>query len=139
MGRFDRVRAPMSVVVLATLTPLAAADAVAASPHLVVFAKSVDDATLVISYRLDIFPDGADPATATRVAWSDLGKPAAAANGDITVDRVAFFSSLPPATYVATVSAVGSTGEGRGAAMSFIITGPALPPTAPSASPRPRS
>ena len=71
------------------------------------------------SYRLDIFPAGSDPRTATRVASSDLGKPTPDANDEITVDRATFFSGLAPGTYVATVSAVGSGGEGRGDGVTF--------------------
>jgi Bacterial Ig domain len=93
--------------------------AVTAAPRSVVFVESSDHATLVTLYRLDIFPSGSDPATATRVASSDLGKPTPAANGEITVDRATFFASLPRGAYVATVSAVGSGGEGRGAPVTF--------------------
>ena len=33
---------------------------------------------------------------------------------------VAFFSALAPATYLATVSAIGSSGESRSAAITFV-------------------
>ena len=61
-------------------------------------------------YELRIFANGANPATATPLAISDLGKAAPAANGDITVDRAPFFSALAPGTYVAAVAAIGSGG-----------------------------
>jgi len=88
-------------------------------PTTVIFQKSVDDATLVTSYRLDVFSNGADPNVATAVATSDLGKPTPDASGVITVDRTAFFAALAPATYVATVSAVGQGGIGRSNAVTF--------------------
>ena len=71
------------------------------------------------SYRLDIFAAGANPNTATRLTFSNLGKPAPDGAGDITVDRASFFSALAAGSYVATVSAVGAGGEGRGAAVTF--------------------
>ena len=83
------------------------------------FGASADHNTLVTSYRLDIFAAGANPNTATRLTFSDLGKPAPGGGGDITVDRASFFSALAPGTYVATVSAVGAGGEGRGAPVTF--------------------
>jgi regulation of enolase protein 1 (concanavalin A-like superfamily) len=85
----------------------------------VVFQASSDHATMVSSYRLDVFAGGSDPATSTPVASSDLGKPASDANGDITVDRSAFFNGLPPGSFLVTVSAVGSGGESRSAPVSF--------------------
>jgi len=91
-----------------------------APPRLVVFQESPDHDTLVNSYRLDIFSNGADPATATPVATSDLGKPTPDGSGTITVDRGTFFAALAPATYVATVSAVGSGGIGRSAPVTFV-------------------
>jgi hypothetical protein len=127
MGKLNRARSAMLIGVLAVVTTIANASAVSAAPRLVVFGKSVDDSTLVTSYRLDIFADGANPATATRVAWSDLGKPTADANGDITVDRQTFFTGLAPAAYVATVSAVGPGGEGRGGAVNFTTIAAPLP------------
>ena len=94
---------------------------VTASPRLVVFQASADHATLVTSYRLDVFSSGADPLTARPIASSDLGKPAPdPATNDITVDRLSFFTALLPGTYVATVSAVGSGGDGRSAPITFV-------------------
>src|SRR5262249_17314323 len=90
------------------------------APTTVIFTASADHNTsAVTSYRLDIFNNGADPNTATPVASSDLGKPTPAANNDITVNRASFFSALAPGTYVATVSAIGPGGLGRGAPVTF--------------------
>jgi regulation of enolase protein 1 (concanavalin A-like superfamily) len=88
-------------------------------PTAVAFQASADHATLVTSYRLDVFASGTDPNTGTPAASSDLGKPAPDANGDITVDRSAFFANLVPGTFVATVSAVGSGGESRSVPVTF--------------------
>jgi hypothetical protein len=88
-------------------------------PANVVFQASPDHATMVSSYRLDVFPSGIDPNTGTPMASSDLGIAAADASGDITVDRSSFFSALPSGTYVATVSAVGASGQSRSAPVTF--------------------
>lgn len=88
-------------------------------PTTVAFQASADHATLVTSYRLDIFAKGAIPGSSTPVASSNLGKPTPASNGDITVDRATFFAGLAPASYLATVSAVGSGGESRSTAITF--------------------
>ena len=88
-------------------------------PRLVVFTASTDHATNVTSYLLEVFASGANPNTATPVATSDLGKPAPAANNDITVDRSTFFSGLAPGNYLATVSAIGPGGRTRSASVSF--------------------
>jgi hypothetical protein len=84
-----------------------------APPTRVAFQASLDHATLVTSYRLEIFARGADVNTATPIASSELGMPAVDASNEITVDQAAFFSSLAPGDYIATVSAVGATGSGR--------------------------
>ena len=90
------------------------------APTKAVFQASPDHATLVTSYRLDVFANGATPGSATPIATSNLGKPTPDANNDITVDRATFFSALAPATYLATVSAIGSSGESRSAAITFV-------------------
>src|SRR5262249_42246182 len=92
---------------------------VTVAPRLVVFHASPDHATLVTTYALDIFADGADPFSDTPIASSSLGKPAPDANGDIAVDRSTFFSALAPGAYIATVSAVGAGGIGRSAPAVF--------------------
>jgi hypothetical protein len=83
------------------------------------FNASPDHTTLVNSYRFDVFQSGANPSTATPVATLNLGKPTPDANGIITVDALSFFTNLAPGDYIATVSAIGSTGSSRSAAVSF--------------------
>ena len=89
------------------------------APRAVVFTASTSHATGVSSYLLEIFAAGANPATATPLASSDLGKPTPAANNDITVDRASFFSALGPASYVATVTAIGPGGRTRSTGVTF--------------------
>ena len=104
---------------VATVTVSAAPPPPPPTPTGVAFHESADNDTMVTSYRFDVFASGADPATATPVASSDLGKPAADANGDITLDLSSFFSSLAPGSYVATVSAVGDGGSSQSASVAF--------------------
>jgi len=87
-------------------------------PTAVVFQASVDHAT-VTSYRLNVFASGANPATATAVATSDLGKGTPDANRDITVNRATWFSALAAGTYQATVTAIGSGGSSRSSPVTF--------------------
>jgi hypothetical protein len=87
-------------------------------PTTVVFTASTDHA-IVTSYLFEVFANGANPNTATPIASSDLGKPTPAANGDISVDQSSFVNALAPGTYVATVSAIGSGGEGQSAGVTF--------------------
>jgi regulation of enolase protein 1 (concanavalin A-like superfamily) len=90
------------------------------TPKQVAFAASSDHSTsMVTGYRLEIFAASADPSTATPIATSDLGKPTPATNGDITVDRATFFSTLATGTYQATVSAYGSGGTSRSTPVTF--------------------
>jgi hypothetical protein len=84
----------------------------------VAFTASPDHAT-VTRYVLEIFANGADPATATPVATSDLGKPTPDANNNITVDRTTFFTGLAAGTYVSTVRAENSAGSGRSTPVTF--------------------
>jgi hypothetical protein len=58
--------------------------------------------------------------TGTPVATSDLGKPAPDANNDVMVNRLAFFDSLAPCNYIATVTAISAGGETRSAAVAFV-------------------
>ena len=88
-------------------------------PRYVVFTASSDHATNVTSYLLEVFASGANPSTAAPIASSDLGKPAPASNGDITVDRGTFFSNLAPGNYVATVTAIGPGGRTRSGSITF--------------------
>jgi hypothetical protein len=50
---------------------------------------------------------------------ANLGKPTPDANNNITVDESTLFSGLAAGTYVATVSAIGSGGSSRSAAVTF--------------------
>jgi chitinase len=94
--------------------------AVSTQPKTVMFGASPDHSTtLVTSYLLEVFANGANPLTATPVSSSDMGKPTPAANNDISVDRATFFAALPTGTYVATVSAIGPGGKGSSAALTF--------------------
>lgn len=104
----SRTSAPASVTVTAA----------SSAPRLVVFTASSDHAA-VTRYVLEIFASGADPATATPVASSDLGKPAPDANNDITVDRSTFFSGLAAGNYIASVRAENGSGSSRSAPVSF--------------------
>jgi len=99
----------------ATITVVAASS----PPTGVVFQKSVDHATLVTSYELRVFANGANPNTATPLAKVNLGKPAPAANGDITVSQPTFFSNLVAGTYVAAVAAIGSGGTSISTGITF--------------------
>jgi regulation of enolase protein 1 (concanavalin A-like superfamily) len=106
----------------ATKTSAAVSVTVAAAttaPRAVAFTASPDHATLVTKYVLEIYRSGTTPGSSTPVATSDLGKPTPASNGDITVDRASFFQGLATGNYLATVSAVGSGGSSRSAAVSF--------------------
>ena len=93
--------------------------AVGSPPRFAIFQASADDATLVTSYRLDIFNVGDDPNTAPPLASSDLGKPAPDGSGVISADCTAFLAALAPGTYEATVSAVDGAGEGRSSPITF--------------------
>jgi hypothetical protein len=88
-------------------------------PRAVSFTASADHATNVTRYMLSIYAAGANPATATPVATSDLGKPTPAAGNTITVDRAAFFSALAAGNYLATVTAVGPGGQTRSSSVTF--------------------
>ncbi|HUC76670.1 MAG TPA: Ig-like domain-containing protein, partial [Vicinamibacterales bacterium] len=94
--------------------------AVGNSPRFAIFQASADDATLVTSYRLDIFNVGDDPNAATPLSSYDLGKPAPDGSGVITADCTAFLAALAPGTYAATVSAVDGAGEGRSSPITFV-------------------
>jgi hypothetical protein len=85
-----------------------------------VFQEATSELTLVTSYRLDVFANGASVGTAAPVASSNLGKPTPdPTTNDITVDCATFFSALAPGTYLATVSAIGPAGESRSQAITF--------------------
>jgi YVTN family beta-propeller protein len=91
------------------------------------------DSSLVTRYRLDVFLQGSDPATASPVATQDLGKPPIV-NGESTADITPTTASLPAATYIATVTAVASSATARSVPSApFVI---AVTSTARSASTR---
>jgi hypothetical protein len=101
--------APATVTVATSVSP----------PTGVVFQASTDHATLVTSYELRVFSNGANPATATPLAKVNVGKPAPATNGDITVSQPTFFSNLATGTYVAAVAAIGSGGMSTSTGVTF--------------------
>jgi hypothetical protein len=88
------------------------------APRLVAFTASATHA-LVVRYVLEVYGAGATPGVSSPVATSDLGKPAPASNGDISVDRATFFAALPAGNYVAAVVAVGSSATARSASITF--------------------
>jgi regulation of enolase protein 1 (concanavalin A-like superfamily) len=98
---------------------VAASTTTTTAPRAVSFQKSADHATLVTSYRLDVFASTANPSTATPVKSVSLGKPSPDSTGLITVDESSFFSALASGSYLATVSAIGSGGTSRSAAVAF--------------------
>ena len=88
-------------------------------PTTVVFQESADHDTLVQYYLLEVFPATADPNSATAISALNLGKPTPDASGVITLNEGSFFTALAPGSYIATVSAVGASGKGRSAPVSF--------------------
>jgi hypothetical protein len=89
------------------------------APRGVSFTASSDHATNVTRYVLSVYTATANPATATPVATSDLGKPAPDGAGTISVDRATFFSALAAGNYQATITAVGPGGQTRGESVAF--------------------
>ena len=89
-----------------------------ASQRTSVFNPSPDHNTLVTSYLLEIFPPGANTATATPIASQNFGKPPIV-NGEITADATATINALAPGNYQATVASVGSGGSSRSAPTAF--------------------
>jgi hypothetical protein len=83
-------------------------------PDTAVFVPSINHLTAVDRYLLEIFPAGADPTVANPVASRDLGKPAIT-NGECRVDITSTMQALPPGTYIATVTAIGSGGSTQSA------------------------
>jgi hypothetical protein len=88
------------------------------APRAIAFTPSSDHTLLVDRYELEVFVAGATPGASTPVAVLNLGKPAVS-DGEITVDCSAFFAALAPGSYQATVTAIGSTGSARSAAVAF--------------------
>ena len=92
----------------------------AALPRTAIFTPSANHATAVDRYFLEIFPAGANPEVANPVATRDLGKPPVV-NGECTVDVSATTVALPPGSYIATVTAIGSGGSARSAASPVFV------------------
>ena len=84
----------------------------------VAFTASVDHATLT-NYLLEVFPSTANPATATALTSSSLGKPTPDGSKEIIVDRTTFLNGLATGKYLITVAAVSPGGKSRSAAISF--------------------
>jgi chitinase len=82
------------------------------------FTASVDHA-IVTNYLLEVFPSTANPATATPVASSNLGKPTPDSSNEIVVDRTTFLNGLAPGSYLVTVASVGAGGSSRSVAIPF--------------------
>jgi regulation of enolase protein 1 (concanavalin A-like superfamily) len=88
-------------------------------PRYVAFTASTDHATNVTKYVLKVYASTANPATATPLATSDLGKPTPSSTGEIVVDRQTFFNNLAAGSYLAVVTAVNSSGETPSASVAF--------------------
>jgi regulation of enolase protein 1 (concanavalin A-like superfamily)/SH3-like domain-containing protein len=84
----------------------------------VAFTASIDHA-IVTRYLLEVFPATANPATATAMTSSDLGKPTPDGSNQIIVDRTTFLNNLASGNYLVTVAAVGAGGASRSTAISF--------------------
>ena len=88
-------------------------------PRAVVFVASAEHDTWVTRYVLEIYLSDATPGISAPVVTSDLGKPSAAWNGEITVDQSALFLALAPGNYVASIVASGEGGSSRSETASF--------------------
>jgi hypothetical protein len=102
----------------AIVTVTVAAPPTTTTTKRVAFTASVDHA-IVTRYLLEVFPPTANPATATAIASSDLGKPTPGAGNEIIVDRTTFLNGLAPGNYLITVASVGAGGSSRSAAIAF--------------------
>jgi hypothetical protein len=90
-------------------TAIVAVDAVEQyRPTTLTFNPSVDHATNVISYLIELRRAG-DPPTVAPVATRNLGKPAPV-NGEISVDISSMVDVLPSGSYYGIIVAVGPTG-----------------------------
>jgi hypothetical protein len=76
------------------------------------FLPSLDDASDVTSYTLDIFTVGSIPGTTTPIQSLDIGKPAVV-GGEMAVDLTQVVASLSLGSYYCTVTAVGPGGMAR--------------------------
>jgi hypothetical protein len=83
-------------------------------PQTLTFMPSVDHATAVLSYILEVFPAGTSPSTAKAAGTLNLGKPNVV-SGAITANIGATLQALPSGSYFATVKAVNAAGTSRSA------------------------
>jgi hypothetical protein len=86
-------------------------------PKTLTFTASADHNTLVMSYKLEVFTAGTNPATATPAGTLNLGKPPIV-GGQISADIGVTVQALASGSYFATVSAVGSASSSRSAPTS---------------------
>jgi hypothetical protein len=80
-----------------------------------VFTPSPDHNSLVRQYVLDFFPVGTDPTLSNPVASMDIGKPAIV-NGQCSVDLGSTINGLWSGQWIATVTAIGDSGNSQSAA-----------------------
>lgn len=126
-------------VIGASLAPAAAeAQTLVINPTRVAFTVSADHnrtvtlandtIPLVTRYELEVYLPGA----AQPVTTADLGKPTAADNAEVVIDKAAIFVALPPGAYEGVVAALGPGGIGRSARTPPFgrLTAPAPPPAA---------
>jgi chitinase len=92
--------------------------AVGQTSRSVVFGPSTDHASLVNSYRLEVFGATADIAIATPIAAQNLGKPGVI-DGECTADVTTTIQNLAPGNYLVVIAAVGTGGQSRSAPIPF--------------------
>jgi hypothetical protein len=76
------------------------------------FVPSSNHDQAVTNYVLDIYEEGTDPSGGTPVATAALGKPVVV-DGECRVDITSTVGSLPPGSFIATVTALGPGGSAR--------------------------
>jgi hypothetical protein len=103
-GGGSSTSSPVSITVTTTTTSL---------PRFLVFTASADHA-IVVSYTVEVFQAGANPASSSPVRTLNIGKPAPV-NGEITVDVAALVQALPTGSYFFTVRATSAGGSSRSA------------------------
>jgi regulation of enolase protein 1 (concanavalin A-like superfamily) len=87
-------------------------------PGRALFTASGNHDSAVDYYVVEIFPEGADPNGANAVAAQNIGKPPVV-NGECEADVRSMIETLPPGSYIATVTAFGSAGSARSAFAAF--------------------
>jgi chitinase len=80
--------------------------------YLAAFVPSSNHDQAVTNYVLDIYEEGTDPSGGTPVATAALGKPVVV-DGECRVDITSTVGSLPPGSFIATVTALGPGGSAR--------------------------